>query len=353
MKKFLVLGFVAALFAGCNFGGSVNGGKAVLNVNLVPAQANSQSIITVSASRIVSAEIKLVDPYGNTSVQNWSQGNTPAFTFSADSTGVYSLIVTEVDDQSRTNVNSQTIDMQVGFNYTVNIQLGGTFYTTPVEQGLVAYYPFNGNATDESANNNNGIVHGATLTTDRHGNPNSAYHFSGGVLNGAGDFIDCGNDQSITNIDTAISVSFWVKFDDLSTRYILGRHENGGHGGWAICRSTDNHFIFVGGDKSSVTFSLTNTSTITTGQYYHVVATYNGVSGIVQLYVDNIKEVEKTGVFNAKLTYTTTTGQPQSEHFEIGRFWSSGYVYHKGDIDDVRLYNRVLSATEVNSLYNE
>jgi len=45
--------------------------------------------------------------------------------------------------------------------------------------GLVAYYPFNGNANDMSGNANNGTVHGATLTTDRFGNPNSAYSFDG------------------------------------------------------------------------------------------------------------------------------------------------------------------------------
>lgn len=45
--------------------------------------------------------------------------------------------------------------------------------------GLVAYYPFNGNANDESGNNLNLTNNGATLTTDRFGNPNKAYYFDG------------------------------------------------------------------------------------------------------------------------------------------------------------------------------
>ena len=45
--------------------------------------------------------------------------------------------------------------------------------------GLVAYYPFNGNANDESGNGNHGTVNGATLTTDRDGNENSSYSFDG------------------------------------------------------------------------------------------------------------------------------------------------------------------------------
>ena len=48
-----------------------------------------------------------------------------------------------------------------------------------LSDGLVAYYPFNGNADDESGNGNNGKVNGATLTTDRNGNANSAYDFDG------------------------------------------------------------------------------------------------------------------------------------------------------------------------------
>ena len=45
--------------------------------------------------------------------------------------------------------------------------------------GLIAYYPFSGNANDASGNGNNAVFNNATLTTDRFGNPNSAYYFDG------------------------------------------------------------------------------------------------------------------------------------------------------------------------------
>ena len=47
------------------------------------------------------------------------------------------------------------------------------------QNGLVAYYPFNGNANDESGNGNSGTVKGASLTTDRFGNSSSAFDFNG------------------------------------------------------------------------------------------------------------------------------------------------------------------------------
>ena len=50
----------------------------------------------------------------------------------------------------------------------------------PLTQGLVAYYPFNGNANDEAGGDNNGtLVNGPTLSTDRHNHPNSSYSFDG------------------------------------------------------------------------------------------------------------------------------------------------------------------------------
>ncbi|MDP6927346.1 MAG: hypothetical protein QGG84_09690, partial [Rhodospirillales bacterium] len=50
---------------------------------------------------------------------------------------------------------------------------------TALEAGLIAYYPFNGNANDESGNGNDGTVNGATLAADRNGETGKAYSFDG------------------------------------------------------------------------------------------------------------------------------------------------------------------------------
>jgi len=68
------------------------------------------------------------------------------------------------------------------------------------KNGLVGWWPFNGNANDESGNGNHGTVNGATLTTDRNGISNQAYSFKG-----APDRIDVGN---INNKN--ISISSWI-----------------------------------------------------------------------------------------------------------------------------------------------
>jgi hypothetical protein len=84
-----------------------------------------------------------------------------------------------------------------------------------LSDGLVAYYPFNGNANDESGNGHNGIVNGtgATLTNDRFGNANKAYSF-----NGTGSYIR-------VNVNTAdwfyndFSITVWVNFKNFTNTY--------------------------------------------------------------------------------------------------------------------------------------
>ncbi len=74
--------------------------------------------------------------------------------------------------------------------------------------GLVGWWPFNGNANDESGNGNNGTVNGATLTADRFGNSSKAYNFDG-----VNDFIQSPN-QTLTG---SVSFSGWYQMSDFNT----------------------------------------------------------------------------------------------------------------------------------------
>ena len=76
---------------------------------------------------------------------------------------------------------------------TCNTTIDSCSLPANLQNGLVAYYPFCGNADDKSGNNHHGTVNGATLTTDRFGNINRAYSFDG-----QNDFIEVTN---VTNLD--------------------------------------------------------------------------------------------------------------------------------------------------------
>ena len=71
--------------------------------------------------------------------------------------------------------------------------------------GLVAYYPFNGNANDASGNGNDGIVYGAILTVDRFGNAYSAYYFAG-----TNSYIRIPQTSSLNNLQNT-TISYWIK----------------------------------------------------------------------------------------------------------------------------------------------
>ena len=77
--------------------------------------------------------------------------------------------------------------------------------------GLVAWYPFNGNANDESGNGNNGTVNGATLTADRFGNAQSCYSFNGNS------WIEVLNSPSLNS--ASVSISGWFNSNDLATDF--------------------------------------------------------------------------------------------------------------------------------------
>ncbi len=78
-------------------------------------------------------------------------------------------------------------------------------HSTDLNSGLVAYYPFNGNAVDATKNGYNGTVIGATLTSDRFGNRNSAY-----LLNGVDNYISI-NDAPALKLTNELSLIAWIK----------------------------------------------------------------------------------------------------------------------------------------------
>ena len=86
----------------------------------------------------------------------------------------------------------------VGLCMTAHVMAQAPSYVP--SNGLVGWWPFNGNANDESGNGNNGTVNGATLTTDRFGISNKAYNFDG-----IDDFIDL---QNLTS-NQDFSYSLW------------------------------------------------------------------------------------------------------------------------------------------------
>lgn len=199
--------------------------------------------------------------------------------------------------------------------------------------GLIAYYPFNGNANDKSGNGYHGIVNEAVLTMDRFGNTNSAYSFDGD------DYIGLAN-TSTFNFER-FSLAAWVNFseDNLDVS-IVGKHISGYPNGYSLGIGVTgwpkNVFnFFVDSDPRLLT-----TDTYNDLKWHFVVGVYDGVNQY--LYVDGALKASQPKLFNNKNNIDVS----------IGRFSGPGDGF-KGTIDDVRIYNRALSESEIHELYTD
>lgn len=196
---------------------------------------------------------------------------------------------------------------------------------------LVAHWKFDegaGTIAYDSAGDNDGTIYGAVWTTGK---------IDGALLfDGTNDYIDCGSGPS--NYD-AITVSAWMR---TTTEGILvsNRYNAYSYGTWYTLSSMDVEV----GDNSQGGYKHLNFITATLdGVWHHIVYTKNGTNNTV--YVDGSLDQEFTS--NADISLDVPTF--------IGRRWTKGeYVnWFNGTIDDVRIYDRALSAEEIEQIYEE
>lgn len=214
--------------------------------------------------------------------------------------------------------------------------------------GLVANYPFNGNANDESGYGNNGIVSDASLTTDRFGNENCAYYFNGidnaiTVLNN--DQIDFSNDEDF-------SAAFWMKTNQKDWAFILNKQFAGYWNGYLFeinnedigyCTEKD-HILFY--TASGALEDACSDNVVNNDDWVFITGVYNSNNNTIKLYVNG----------NLQSDVGRVSGEINSaQNLQIGYGNSNEYglIYFQGKIDDIRIYNRTLNDQEITALYNE
>lgn len=213
--------------------------------------------------------------------------------------------------------------------------------------GLVAYYPFNGNANDASGHGNNGTVNGATLTSDRFGVFEKAFNFSGAQQQFiALPLLSALNGQSFA------SFSFWINANPTNAGTIIG-HWGNNNGGVNL-----NEGFVIGalaGPKISISNNSGTGGSATANSlpngWHHMVVVLNGTASAntnrLILYVDSIPVSVVYGIVNGNVGNATSTfiGRRNTDFNTFGD-------YFNGQLDDVRIYNnRALSANEVAQLY--
>ena len=205
--------------------------------------------------------------------------------------------------------------------------------------GLVGWWPFNGNANDESGNGNNGTVNGATLTTDRKGINNSAYYFSGASCQTRIDV-----NINTTSITSGLTLSFWsVRSGSgcISPRIMEFWNGNSGIGTLSIAHDPGNNPIMFLHNTSGGRIPYIQYNLVANNVWSHYVYTNNGITA--KLYQDG-----------SLVQQTISPGQPLlSGNAAFGRMNHPGYDAHEGKLDDIGIWNRALSESEITALYLE
>ncbi len=212
-----------------------------------------------------------------------------------------------------------------------------------LNDGLVAYYPFNGNAKDESGNGNDGTVNGATLTEDRFGKKESAYSFDG-----VDDVILANNPFALTTTNTTpLSVSVWINTSSKKgTAPIVTKHTH-------CSGNNDDHFNITLYGPSTFNQLMAQvqgiakvpSAMVSDGKWHNLTLVYDQ-DKYTSIYVD--------GEIQNSVYALPTSNWISSIKVAIGGFVSSscsGNYNFLGIIDDTRIYNRALSESEIQQLY--
>lgn len=220
--------------------------------------------------------------------------------------------------------------------------------------GLVAYYPFDGNGNDSSGNGNHASVVAASPSTNRHGNANSSYQFDG-----VDDYIEI-PDSDVLSIATTdeLTISVWMRPDVLdfpnfqSSGYVhwMGKGVSGQHE-WVLRmynlnstrpNRTSCYAFNLSGGLGAGSYVQ---EPVSTGEWIHIVAVYKYPTDEIKLYKNgSLKDQDS---FSG---YSIIPGNGTAP-FRIGtRDFAS---YFEGAIDDVRIYDRALKKQEITALYNE
>jgi hypothetical protein len=208
-----------------------------------------------------------------------------------------------------------------------------------INQGLTAWYPFDGNASDMSGNGNHGTINGATLGADRHGVGSKAYNFDG-----VDDWIDFNTVSFGGTLERQndYSISLWLK---LAYRNGSGRVFNN-------YSNSNPCFIIQSGGSGSHNFFVRDTSGI-----YEVI----GFGGKADAMNWEHLAIQKNGnifsnFLNSEFVESKTfngSNYINSETFKLAKSPAGGgNIFVDCSIDDLRIYDRALSAEEVQALYN-
>ena len=215
--------------------------------------------------------------------------------------------------------------------------------------GLIAYYPFNNSGADSSGHANNAVYYrDITSVTNRFGIPNSAFSF-----NGNSSYMTVADKPELRLNNTDFTLNAWVKLNDYRPSFgnnILSKHVTGNDNGWAwgvagLGSITTVGIVTFGPGGTSVTER--GTKVVSLGQWHMITSTYKLSTKEFTIYVDGELDIVIKNNFpspNPDINASLHIGRDDPSAS------SDGYFVN-GAIDDIRIYNKILTPAEVKRLF--
>ena len=216
-------------------------------------------------------------------------------------------------------------------------------------KGLLAYYPFNGNANDESGNGNNGnLMNGVGFGTDLIGRNNKAASFDG-----MDDYIIVNDNGKLSTPE--VSVSARVLLNNTFRRHsVFGRNNFSNASavvyGLGVSLDVTNKWEFGVGNAADdcakphvfdPSIYATAPENLQAGRWYQIVCTFS--KGEQKIYMDGVLKATLKRSFSDLKNCSAAS-------FIMGGWWQSDIISIDGKLDEVRVYNRVLSDCELKKL---
>ena len=282
---------------------------------------------------------------------------TASGSFEEVAVGVWHLRVEAFNDTLLRYAGNTDVDVHPGETAHVNLQLlptSGSIQIVvtwgqppPPVNGLMAYYPLNGNANDVSGNGNNGVLSGTAPAADRHGTPNSALHF-----NGINDKISIPSSPSLHPV-SQLTIAFWIRVDSMQNNYLSVLTKSG------PVNPLTNREYRVDLKQGGPAYYYFQVHSAGDGQQQHTVFS-NSLTGHQWMFftavIDRQNHVMKTyvnGVMNIQQNDSYSTFNVNEYPLMIG-MESETWPDHSpflGTLDEIRLYNRALTVGEIEALY--
>ena len=209
-----------------------------------------------------------------------------------------------------------------------------------VTTGLIAYYPFNGSFENASSHSISSTNYRVMLCPDRFGEGNSATSYNGSS------YIRL-SPNSLLDIKQSISISCWIMPSNLNNCWFVWRGDTQ-YARDPYCFGIQNQSLIFRRDYQNanmdgqvITYPIGNDFIL---NWHHVAGTYDHSQGMYRLYIDGVLVNE-------------LVASPTEAAFVTSSFWNcigavdNGAQYYKGKLDDLRIYNRLLSSDEIYHLF--